>query len=236
MKQAGSVNHACHLYHGQNGRKDVALPFIREGLLSGECCIFVSEAASVDDWYAELQRDGIDVPCARRDGTLDVVSSTTWREQCHNGSISMARDVLAVLSHKLREFPAIRVAGDADWSRDPEIPAEMLCHWEATANLVFDGFRAQVICQYDIDQYPPAFIIAALRTHPVVIYDGRQLANPFYEAQRILMDEPTFNHNSNDPDAVARMLGQLQPSNQPGEVSREVAGAFGPVRFRSISA
>ena len=186
LSYAGSASHVCHLYHGEDGRKDVALPFIREGLHGGECCIYVAEAGAIDDWYLAFQRYGIDVRGARRDGSLDVVSSIMWREQCYKGSIAMAREVLAVLGQKLREFSAIRIAGDVDWANDPAIPADVLCHWEATANLVFDGFMAKVICQYDIDRYPPAFIIAALRTHPAVLYNGQQVSNPFYEAQRIL--------------------------------------------------
>ena len=132
----------------------------------------------------------------------------------------MAREVLALLRQKLSQFSAIRIAGDVDWSVDPAIPDDVLCHWEATSNLVFDGLRAQVLCQYDIDRYPPAFIIAALRTHPVVLYDGQQVVNPFYDAPRILRDEPMFNHNSNDADTVARMLRQLQPSGQLETASR----------------
>jgi len=220
LNHAESANHVCHLYQGENGRKDVALPFIREGLRGGECCICVAEAGTVDDWYLELQGYGIDVRRARRDGSLDVITGITWREQCHRGSVPMAREVLAVVDQKLREFSAIRIAGDVDWSNDPAISADVLCHWEATANLVFDGFRAQVICQYDIDRYQPGFIIAALRTHPVVMYNGQQVANPFYEAQRILIDEPMSNHNSNDAETVARMLRQLQPTRQPEAASR----------------
>ena len=124
----------------------------------------------------------------------------------------MAREVLTVMDQKLSQFPAIRIAGDGDWSSDPAISADVLCHWEATANLVFEGSKASVLCQYDIDRYPPAFIIAALRTHPVVLYKGRRVENPFYEAPRILRCEPRFNHNTNDPDVLAGMLSQLQPS------------------------
>ena len=64
--------------------------------------------------------------------------------------------------------------------------------------MVFAGSVARVLCQYDIDRYPPSFIIAALRTHPVVLYNGQQVLNPFYEAPRILENEPRFNSNSND--------------------------------------
>lgn len=220
MNHLESANHVCHLYQGENGLANVTLPFIRDGLRDGECCLYIADAAEVDDLYLELQADGIDAQCARRDGALEVVTRNTWRAFCHKGSVPMAREVLALLRQKLSEFAAVRIAGDVDWSVDPAIPDDVLCHWEATANVVFDGLMTRVLCQYDIDRYPPAFIIAALRTHPVVLYNGQQVVNPFYEAPRILRDEPMFNHNSHDAGTLARMLGQLQPSRQLEAASR----------------
>jgi len=222
LSYSESANHVCHLYQGENGLANITLPFIRDGLRDGGCCLYIADIAAVDDLHLELEASGIDAQRARRDGALEVVTRTTWRAFCHKGSIPMAREVLTLLRQRLREFSAIRIAGDVDWWLDPATPADLLCHWEASANLVFEGLRASVLCQYDIDRYPPAFIIAALRTHPEVLYNGEQVVNPFYEAPRILRDEPMFNHNSNDADVVSQMLAQLQPSNQLETASRSV--------------
>jgi len=220
VNHIGAANHICHLYQGETARKDVALPFIRGGLQSGECCISVAEATAVESWSLDLQQSGIDVLRARLDGSLDIVTSIMWREQCFMGSIAMAREVLGVVREKLGEYPGIRIVADANWSKDPAMPADRVCHWEATENLVLDGLAAQVICQYDIDAYPPEYIIGALRTHPMVLYDGQKVGNPFYEAQRILIEEPMSNHNSNDAACLAKMLGLLKRGSQLETASR----------------
>lgn len=54
----------------------------------------------------------------------------------------------------------------------------------------------------------------------MVLYGGQQVVNPFYEATRILRDEPMFNHNSNDAGTLDLMLRQLQPSRQLETASR----------------
>ena len=220
LNHSEAAHHVCHLYKGEDGLQDTALQFIRDGLRNGECCLYITNAAVVDELYEQLQAHGIDVQLALQYGALEVVSRKAWRAFCHKGSIPMAREVLTVLRRKLSQFSAVRIAGDVEWAVDPAISDDVLCHWEATANLVFDGLMVRVLCQYDIDRYPPSFITAALRTHPVVLYKGQEVMNPFYEASRILRDEPMFNHNSNDAETVGRMLRQLEASNQLETASR----------------
>ena len=191
--------HICHLYRGEDDLKAVTLPFLSDGLRNGECCLYVADGSAVDDWYDELQERGVDVPSARETGALAITSSEAWRAMCHDGSVAMAREVLGLVDQKLGVFPSIRIAGDVAWGAEPAaVTAEMLCHWEATANVVFEGLPARVICQYDIEGSDPAFIHAALRTHPIVLYKGRRVRSPCYEAAEILEKEPMLNRSSDD--------------------------------------
>jgi MEDS: MEthanogen/methylotroph, DcmR Sensory domain len=201
--------HVCHLYRGEDDLKDVTLPFLSDGLRNGECCVYVADGSAVDAWYDELQGQGVDVALARETGALTITSSDAWRAMCQSGSVGMAREVLGLVDQKLGAFPSIRIAGNVGWSEEPAVSAEMLCHWEATANVVFEGLPARVICQYDIESYQPAFIHAALRTHPIVLYKGRRVRSPYYEAANILAKEPKLNGSSNDPEVVANMLAKL---------------------------
>jgi chemotaxis family two-component system sensor kinase Cph1 len=201
--------HVCQLYRGADELKQVTVPFLSDGLRNGECCVYVADGNTIDDWYDELQVHGIDVRLARESGALVLTTGEAWRTMCHAGSVGMAREVLGLVDRKLDAFPAIRIAGDVAWGTEPAVTAEMLCHWEATANVVFGGLAARVICQYDIESYEPAFVHAALRTHPVVLYKGRRVRSPYYEAANILEHEPSLNGSSNDPQVVAEMLLNL---------------------------
>ena len=201
--------HICHFYEGNEDRKEVAIPFVRDGLRRGECCVCVADSLAVDSWYLELEVDGIDIRKARATGALDVVTGGAWRELSHLGSVAMAREVLELVDRQLDAFPAIRIVGDADWAAEPAVSPEDLCHWEATASVVFGGLPARVLCQYDVARYEPAFIHAALRTHPIVLYKGQRLRNPHYESPAILEHEPMLNRCSNDHEVISSMLAQL---------------------------
>src|SRR5262249_35115705 len=96
------------------------------------------------------------------------------------------------------------------WEWDPPLPADKLCHWEATANLVFEGLAVRAICQYDLGTDSPQVIHSALRTHPQVILGRKLYSNPFYEAPRILENEPYLNHSDVDAPRLASLLSQIR--------------------------
>ena len=81
---------------------------------------------------------------------------------------------------------------------------------EATANVLFDDVDVRAICQYDLSLHTPAEIHSALRTHPVVIYEGQSRQNPYYEAPDILRDEPRLNGSDADASRIAEMLEALK--------------------------
>jgi MEDS: MEthanogen/methylotroph, DcmR Sensory domain len=205
----GLCEHVCHLYRGHNELKELTLPLVRAGLRENRACVYVSDDAVLDDWYLEFQAGGIDVQHERLAGRLEVVPASAYRESCLRGSVVMAREVLMSTKKLLGSFTGVVMAGDSAWYGKPYVSPDKLCHWEATANVVFEGLNAEVVCQYDLDRYEPEFIHAALRTHQVVLYKGRRLENPFYQANDILQCEPNLNHGSNDPDVVAEMLACL---------------------------
>lgn len=121
----------------------------------------------------------------------------------------MARSTIEMLEPILRSFSGVRIVGDAEWDLPPSVRSDVLCHWEATANLVFEESDVRVICQYDVAHYAPPILHAALRTHPSVIWDGTRRRNPYYEAPRILEHEPLLNDSSTSSVAVAALLAGL---------------------------
>jgi hypothetical protein len=86
-------------------------------------------------------------------------------------SIVKARELLELIEAK-RGFQGLRIVGDVGWALNPQLAIDKLCHWEATANVVFEGTRARSICQYDIYRHSPGALHSALRTHPIVILEG----------------------------------------------------------------
>jgi hypothetical protein len=202
--------HVCHLFEDTNEQKAVVLPFLLEGLRQGDACLYITGRQPVDDWYFELQAFGVDVQRERERNALEVITGAEYRRPQEFTSVLKARELLDFINDRLRDFSGVRIAGDVAWEWDPPLPADKLCHWEATANLVFDDLDVVTICQYDLSADSPALIDSALRTHPLVVLTQQLFANPFYEAPRILENEPYLNHSDADVQRIERMLSQIR--------------------------
>jgi hypothetical protein len=208
----GKVNHTCLLFRDHSAQKKVLLPFITEGLSNGENCLLVCDEDVVDDWRLEFQAFGIDVAKQIKRGSLVIATGQEWREMPMN-SIKMAKELWSYIEDKLGAFPRVRIAGDASWALLPApIGSDRLCHWEATADLLYQDAPVRTICMYDLNRHPPSDIRAALRTHRHVILDETTYDNPHYEAARILENEPDWNNSDADEALIERLLSTLGPA------------------------
>jgi hypothetical protein len=112
-------------------------------------------------------------------------------------------------------FNGIRIVVDAGWMLEPLVPADRLCHWEATLNPLIEGYiEIRVLCQYNLSRHSPAAVHSALRTHPIALLGGRARSNPFYEAPRILENEPYLNHSDADAGTIEGMLMHLAEQDE----------------------
>src|SRR4030095_16734722 len=100
---------------------------------------------------------------------LIVMPAAEYRRPDRFDSITKARELAGFIEGRLASFPGVSIAGDVAWEWPPSLPVDKLCHWEATANLVFSGQEVRTICQYDLSADSPAVIHTALRTHSQVI-------------------------------------------------------------------
>ena len=78
-----------------------------------------------------------------------------------------------------------RVTGAAD-RRDV---ADDLIEFESKANFIHARHDHVVICSYDATKFDGAFIIAILRTHPIVLIGGVLQENPFFLPPFELLEE-----------------------------------------------
>jgi len=174
----------------------------------------VTNVSSYDQWRHELQAFGVDVAGGESRGALQFVSGDEWREPAAVNSILMTRLALGKVNGVLGEFKGVRMIGDVEWDLEPSVPADKLCHWEATANLVFEESDVRVICQYDVNHYDASYLHAAMRTHRSIIWDGKRYRNPHYEASRILEYEPALNESTADREMVEDLLRSLGGRDQ----------------------
>jgi hypothetical protein len=199
------------LYEDSNEQKGVVLPFIRDGLKKGDYCLFVTNGLAIDDWSLEFQAFGIDVKAEIARGALTIAAGEQFRESPEFNSIVSARELWRLIETKLPAFTGVRIIGDAEWALiEPPLSSEQLCHWEATADLLYKGEAVTTICMYDLHRHAPSDIRAALRTHGYAQVAGGRYANPYYEAPNILENEPDLNQSDADCSMVDDMLRRLR--------------------------
>ena len=204
---ASPMRHACCFHETVEQQLMVALPFIEEGLQQGEHCIVVAAAKPDRRWSNELRRLGSAERAATK-GVLSFWTSSEWQAPGEFSSMRMARHTWQIIERSLQGYPGLRVAADMRWTHEAGVPADRLCHWEATLEyLLSPNLPVQMLCQYDM-RLPGATLHAALRTHAVVLAPAAR-TNPNFEAQAILEHEPDLNQCSTDSEMVGRMLGDL---------------------------
>lgn len=213
MFQTEHPAHICHLFTNANEQKSVALSFLKEGLERGEATLFVVGRQPVDDWYVELQAYGIDVRRERERNALNVITSAAYRSPEDFNSIVKARELLEFIEDRLEQFEGVRIIGDVAWEWDPPLPDDLVCHWEATADLALSGLNVRTICQYGLNSDSPPILSAGLRTHQQVLVGERMYDNPFFEAPQILEREPELNRSMVDRDQLNGMLRLLQTAS-----------------------
>jgi hypothetical protein len=224
---SASSHHTCLLYESLDEQRDTILRFLKDGLAAGEQVWCVADEQSDDEWNFELQANGVDVDKARKIGSLVVCQGEHWRRSTPFSSIQNARETWELIENGLAGFSGVRFAVDMAWTLEPPIPHDLVCHWEATLNLVIEEEpRVRTLCLYNTRRHSARRVHSALRTHPYVILGGIYRTNPFYEASHILENEPHFNHSQADGGTVEGML--LQLAGEPGTSSTSVSRSSVP--------
>jgi hypothetical protein len=104
---------------------------------------------------------------------------------------------------------SMRVIVDEDRFLENGTALDLLCHWEATLNPFLAGTEVREICAYRLDTLPEAAMVAGIRTHPIVVLDGKWRMNPFYEADQILEKEPYLNLPAPNGPRIEEMLARV---------------------------
>jgi len=165
MPAKGTPRHVGFFYGTLDEYARTVGGFLRAGLAEG-AALFVA------------------VPAAR----LGLIKDALGRDAAHVEWADMTRMGRnpAWIIPRIRAFierhagRRIRYVGEPIWAwRGTAEPREATRH-EALINFAFDTADAQILCPYDTAGLAPAVIADARRTHPIVLSDGRQEANPGY--------------------------------------------------------
>lgn len=190
----GHKGHICAFFSSADDEYRTLLPFIKDGLDSGEAAFHTVDPARAADHVNRHRAAGIDVESYRQNGQLEL---HTWNEVHLMGGKfdpEATSDVFGRARSKAieRGFARTRFVSHMAWSAQRLSDVELLMY-EAQANHECrDGLVS--VCVYDLALFRADLVIDVMRTHSLVLVSGTLYENPFYvspdELLRELRDRP----------------------------------------------
>jgi hypothetical protein len=182
--------HICTFFRTAEERYRVLMPFIRDGMEQGDRAFHIINPSLRGEHVQRIAEAGVDTARAEVEGQLEIIG---WDEAyLRGGSFSQTAmlSLLPVLLNKgrARGFPITRFIADVAWVLN-EGAVDSLLEYECRVNLALPKAGDIVICAYDLDTVDAAMVIAAMRTHPIVLIGGIVQHNPFYVPPEELLKE-----------------------------------------------
>ena len=170
--------HVCAFYRGVDGRDEVLVPYLAEGLRVGQMCLAVVGEDGRDDLLATLAPEPgsataqLDVRTAAeaylRDGTFVADEMIEfWNTE-----------IPALL--EAGPYPSARIAGEGSWAFADARTSQEIVRYEAALNLLANRHRQCVLCLYDLGDLTGGAVVDLMRTHPKLLFAGMVLENPHY--------------------------------------------------------
>jgi hypothetical protein len=184
--QLGETRHVCAFFNSDEEEYRVLLPFIEDGLRSGDKAVHVLNPQQRRDHLRRLSSAGIDPETAQQNGQLELRTNT--EVYLPDGRFDQDR-MLAVFEQLASGnagggFPLSRICCRMDWAvpqdQDNRSYVDDVIEFESRVNDVWRRHDDAVICTYHLGQFGGDAVIDIMRTHPLVIVGGTLHHNPFY--------------------------------------------------------
>jgi hypothetical protein len=202
--QLGEVRHVCAFFANEDEEYRVLLPFIREGLLSGDKSVQVINPEARQQHLQRLAGAGIDSAAHQQSGQLQIrINTEIYLRDGHFDQDRMlgAFEQMAASARSAEGFPMSRIVCRMDWVRGDQSRIDNVIEFESRVNEVWRRYDDAVICTYHLGQFSGDAVIDIMRTHPMVIIGAHLQQNPFFTPPEEFLRE-----------FRARRSGQTNPS------------------------
>jgi hypothetical protein len=183
--------HICTFFRSSDEKYRVLMPFIREGMEQGDRAFHIVDPALRGEHTQRIAKTGIDTTQAEAEGQLEIIGwdEAYVRDGRFNHSAMLSLLPIFLNKGRTRGFPITRFIADVAWVLNTPGALDQLLEYECRVNLVLPKAADIVICSYDLDKVDAAMVIAAMRTHPIVLIGGIVQRNPFYVPPEELLKE-----------------------------------------------
>jgi hypothetical protein len=178
----GETRHVCALFNDDEEEYRVLLPFIKDGLESGDKAVHVLNPTQRQDHLQRLAAAGIDPAAAEQHGQLELRVNT----EVYLPDGRFDQDRMLQVFEQLASgstaggFPLSRICCRMDWAVEDRSHVDDVIEFESRVNDVWRHHDDVVICTYHLGQFGGDAVIDIMRTHPLVIVGGILQQNPFF--------------------------------------------------------
>jgi excisionase family DNA binding protein len=155
-------SHLATFYKTDAGRLRLTVPFLADGIRTGQPCFVAAGTDVVDAYVTALRAEGVDIDSAMKRGTFVAVPG------------GPGTTVQGALDFWEQQFwPAraggqavIRVVGEMSSERKLFSSAAEMMNYEVAFGMLSSRFPTVTLCQYDVREFDGETIFDAIRVHP----------------------------------------------------------------------
>lgn len=176
------THHACAFFDTDDEEYRALLPFVHDGLASGERAVHIVHREQHADHVHRLERSGIDADAVVTSGQLELHHATETYLRDGRFDADLLLDTFTRLAARAPDapFPRTRTICRMHWMAGSRIPVEEVIEFEARVNEVWLRHPDVVICSYPLATLEASALLDILRTHPMVVVDGALHRNPYF--------------------------------------------------------
>lgn len=195
------TDHYCLLYDSQDQQFSSIVPFIEEGLESGNRCLYLVH----DNTKSEVRR----ALNSRMDIDPDHVTIRDASDVYLSDGSFDPDQMIAYLESELSEaieagYAGLRVTGETSWAVEHDVDLELLKTYEHRVNSLFPEDSLVAVCQYRRSDWPSEFLCDILQSHPQLTHRSDSRLNSFYKPST----------ERSDADEIDRKLKTISDQNQ----------------------
>jgi len=174
---AGS--HICVFYSDSATRDEVVMPFLAQGLRTGEKCICVLASPGPKEVLARLGHH-VDLDLSVEKGQLELATPAAaylrTGKFAPDDMFSFWKE--AATAAEAADYGIARAVGEMPRELDADGRRQFI-RYEARLTEFIADLPALILCLYDLRLSGGEVLMDVLRTHPVVIVDGMLHDNPY---------------------------------------------------------
>ncbi|GEM_PF-3046224 len=166
--------HIALIYETKPEQLSIAAQYIKQGIKSGEKCIYSCCENKVERISEEIEETGLDTADLIKSGQLSLYTEKeTYLEKGFLNINSIKKRIQNLIdSINVRKFSGLRMAGEMSWAHRKNSYMSKLIDYEKISNclLLENTIRVSAMCQYDYKIFSQDFLKDIIFIHPATIY------------------------------------------------------------------